>query len=521
MPDLAPYVPFPVDLLPKSIAEYVQEGARAIHCDTAYVALPLLAALAAAIGNSRCICLKHGAFRWQEPAVLWTANVGESGTAKTPAIKAALLFIERRERQAIREAERRQAEYANEMLRYEVELTAWKRSGCKQGEPEPQKPAQPVCRRFSVSDTTVEALADRLADNPRGLLAVNDELSGWFGSFGQYKAGKGADCAHYLSMYDASPLRIDRKTGERRTTYIPRAAVSICGGIQPDVLRVAFGREHFADGLAARFLLAMPPRRPARWSDAEIPHAVGERVADIFDRLWELEPDLDEDDQPRPRSLNLSPEAKTAWKDYFNRHGGEQVELDGDLAAAWSKLRGCAARLALIVHLAQWASGAEVDPDRIDQNSILAGIGLSDWFGQEAQRVYGILSESEEDREEREFLAWIKRRGGRATVREITRGLRRFRGDVVAVEKALARLVKKRLGRWVPVAHGGGPGRPASVFELLPSGDGDENTEFPGKTRIVSPSPEKNTGNGRRPRNDADTVNRLLAEAADEGAESL
>jgi hypothetical protein len=513
------YGPFPVELLPEAIGRYVQEAARSIHCDPSFIALPLLSALGAAIGNTRRIRLKRGHFPWVEPPILWTALVGYSGTAKSPAMKSALCFIERREQQEMREAERKQAEYANEQMRYEIELSAWKRTGYKKGEPEPRKPIPPAFRRFSVSDTTVEALCDRLADNPRGLLNVRDELSGLFGSFDQYKGGKGGDCAHWLSMYDASPVRIDRKTGERKAIYIPRAAVSICGGIQPDVLRRALGQEHFADGMAARFLLAMPPRHPARWSEAEIPDAVGQRVAEIFARLWGMEADLDEQDEPRPRSLGLTPEAKDTWVSYFNRHGAEQVELDGDLAAAWSKLRGCAARLALILHLAEWASGAEVNPEGIDQKSILAGIGLADWFGQEARRVYSVLGESEEEREERELVAWIAQKGGRATVRDITRGPRIYRDKVAAVEKVLTHLVKRGRGRWVPDDHGGGPGRRAHVFELIPGGDGDENSVLPGKMSIVSPSPAKKAGKDRPRPDDAEAVNRLLADAADGEAE--
>ena len=516
---MSDYNPFPVELLPEPIGPYVQEAARSIHCDSSYVALPLLSALGAAIGNTRRIVLKGGASPWTEPPILWTATVGYSGTSKSPAMKAALWFMERREQQAMQEAQRQQVDYASELMRFEAELAAWKRTGYKKGDPEPKKPTLPVCQRFSVTDTTVEALCDRLADNPRGLLQVRDELSGLFGSFDQYKSGKGGDCAHWLSMYDASPLRIDRKTGERKTIYVPRAAVAICGGIQPDVLRAALGRAHFADGLAARFLLAMPPRQAARWSEAEIPEALGQRMAGIFTMLWDLEPDQDDQGQPRPRSLGLTPEAKAAWVVYFNRHGAEQVELDGDLAAAWSKLRGYAARLALVLHQVQWAAGEELEADRIDQTSIEAGIGLSDWFGQEAQRVYAVLSESEEDREDRKLIGWIERKGGRAAIREIMRGLRQFRGEAAAVDKALARLVKRRLGRWVPDNHRGGPGRPAMSFELLPRGDGDENTELPGEIPIVSPSPVRNRGNGRPPDVDLERVNQLLAEAADEAAE--
>ena len=54
-------------------------------------------------------------------------------------------------------------------------------------------------------------------------------------------------------------------------------------------------------------------------------------------------------------------------------------------------------------------------------------------------------------------------------VRDIMRGLRRFRGDAAAVEKVLARLLKKRLGRGCPtitVATRGGPLRSSNFFHV-------------------------------------------------------
>ena len=208
----------------------------------------------------------------------------------------------------------------------------------------------------------------------------------------------------------------------------------------------------------------MPPRCAARWSEAEISKSAENALADVFVRLWALEPELDDSDQPRPRMLRLTPKAKRVWTAYFDRHAEEQVELDGDLAAAWSKLRGAAARLALILHLAGWAPGGEEEPERIDQASVEAGIGLTDWFGNEARRVYGLLCESDEEREERELTSWIDGKGGRATVRDMMRGLRRYRNDAPAIEKALARLVKRQRGRWVSENRRGGPGRPKSIL---------------------------------------------------------
>jgi hypothetical protein len=60
--------PFPIELLPEVIGNYVTEAANAIGCDPSYVALPLLASLARAIGNKRVIELKDG---YTQPAIIW------------------------------------------------------------------------------------------------------------------------------------------------------------------------------------------------------------------------------------------------------------------------------------------------------------------------------------------------------------------------------------------------------------------------------------------------------------------
>ena len=91
---------------------------------------------------------------------------------------------------------------------------------------------------YVCQDCTVEALAVLLEQHPRGLLLARDELSGWVNSFDAYKSCRGADVAHWLSMHRAEPIRVDRKTG-RRVIYVPRAAISIAGTVQPAVLKTA------------------------------------------------------------------------------------------------------------------------------------------------------------------------------------------------------------------------------------------------------------------------------------------
>ncbi len=187
--------PFPTDVLPEPFRQYVLAASKAVGTDPAYLACGILPSIAAAIGNTAVIQLKPG---WTEPAVLWVGLVGESGDLKSPITDCATRFTRKL-----------QAEQQNT------------------NSTEPDRAEEP---QLYCSDITVEALAERLQNQPRGLIVLRDELSGWLGSFNRYNRGK-ADAAHWLSMYGARELLVDRKTGRRRRIFVARASVSILGPI--------------------------------------------------------------------------------------------------------------------------------------------------------------------------------------------------------------------------------------------------------------------------------------------------
>lgn len=462
-PELLPFVPFPVDALPEPVGAFVGKAARAIGCDASLVALPVLAGMASAIGNTRRLQLKRG---WTEPAIIWAVMVGDSGTLKSPALELALRPIRKRQRDAMKRHAQAMRPHAAELAQYERAMTRWRST--KDDSDPPAKPAEPVPDRCYCDDVTIEALAALLLNQFRGLLAVRDELAGWFGAFDRYAQGKGGgDAAKWLEMHGGRPVMVDRKSGNPRTIYIPHAAVSVTGGIQPDTLRRALGTEHKDNGLAARLLLTCPPRRPKKWTEADIDPRTEAAIESIFDRLYDLQPDTDDEGEPQPRIVTLTPEGKAAWVRFVNEHGVEHAELTGELSAAWSKLEGYAARLALVLHFIRWAANDPTlqSPEAVDEASITAGVKLSRWFGHEARRVYTILAETDDERDRRRLVELIGRKGGAVTARELMQSSHQYRTADDA-EAALAELVKAGFGRWEdrePTAKGG---RPTRVFRL-------------------------------------------------------
>ncbi len=371
--------PFPLSALPRACRTMVELGADAQQVDPAFWAVPALPILAGCVGNSRVVELKPG---WTEPAVLWGATIAPSGSGKSPGLRELLRPVREHDRKLHEKTERRLADY-------ERELAAWQ--ALKPADrADQQKPLVPPMLASVVEDVTTEGLAMRSRDNPRGLLLAVDELGGWLRGFDKYRSG-GGDEQRWLSIHAAESIKIDRKGapgGHPSRIFVPRAAVSIIGTIQPGIARRCLGAQQRESGLAARLLVAAPPTKPAEWTDRTIP----ERVRDDWRRVVESLLDLRHDDA-EARRLYLTPDARRLFVEFHDKNARECFDAgkngDADLAAALAKLRGMAPRAALVVALAAAAdTGTAETVDAIDAPAMAAGIELAEWFAHEARRIY-------------------------------------------------------------------------------------------------------------------------------------
>ena len=130
------YRPFPTGVLPEPMKSFVREQSSAIGCDAAFVALPTISMLGAAIGTSRRIRLKRG---WCEPSIFWTVVVASSGSGKTPAMTAALRPAYERQRVEIDEHDQLMAAHELEIEDHDKQVQEWKKYN-KDPEQRPVKP---------------------------------------------------------------------------------------------------------------------------------------------------------------------------------------------------------------------------------------------------------------------------------------------------------------------------------------------------------------------------------------------
>lgn len=389
--------PFPVDVLPTALRDLVVAGAAAQGVDVAYWGVPAVGILAGCIGTTRSVRLKAG---WIEPAIVWAAVIAPSGAGKSPPLDALLAPV-------------REHDYALHE-RWLVQMESFREARAAKQHPEP-----PPMLQALVDDVTLEALLARHEANSRGLLLCVDELAGWVRSFNKYRSG-GGDEQTWLSIHGGRAAKVDRKGGSDGPTriYLRRTAVSVAGTIQPSVAAKYLGAEEsIGSGMAARLLLARPPVSRAMWNTRCVDPATERDYGRLARSMLNLLPDSDGD----PVVLDLDANALAEFVAYHDENGHATyeaaVEDDEGLAAALSKLRAAAPRLALVFALCRAAGdGTASMLTTVDREAMRGGIALARWFEHEARRIYVEWADHEDDDKPTDA----------ATVRLLAERLRKF-----------------------------------------------------------------------------------------------
>ena len=194
---------------------------------------PLLAVLGAAIGTTRVVEIKPG---WRESPQLWTAVVADPGSKKSPALELVMRPLYRAQQRLKTAYAQRMTVYELDRASYDKRYAAWKREKRTTTDDIPEKPHEPGFPQLFSTDATVEALAGVLEQNPRGVLFVRDELTGWARAMNQYKGGKGNDRQTWLSFWNGATVLVNRKSRKEPLT-IDNPFVSVTGCLPPGSAR--------------------------------------------------------------------------------------------------------------------------------------------------------------------------------------------------------------------------------------------------------------------------------------------
>lgn len=357
--------PFPLDTLPPGVVDLCQSSAEAVGCPVDYPASHALAVAAGATGAAYDLQIKRGFYA---PSSLWVCVVAPPGSGKSPSVAPVL-------RPVFEEQARR------------------RREGVK-------NPAY-------VSDVTIEKLAQFMTADDRGLLMVWDEMAGWLSSFNQYKAkGAGNDRAHYLSVWDGRAFKVDRKSPDSPEVFVHRPRLSICGGIQPQVLDAHRGGPE--DGLFDRFLFAFPADRglPVE-SFAEADDAAADAWSVAVGDLWKRAMHEHAGGSRRPNVVHLNDGGRPVWQAWTRELSEAAAHPDAPpyFRTVGAKLSGYAARLALVCHLLREAYG-ERPGTGVGADDMGRGVRLARYFLAHADRVHRAAGRDDRLNKARAVLRW-------------------------------------------------------------------------------------------------------------------
>lgn len=402
------------DLLPPSLAAWVQDEARAAGLPLEMIAAPVIAGAAGLIGAR--LLLRNAPNAPAVPANIWAAVCAPPASKKTHAVKTGAAALERAQRTEFERLDRIRSELETQVNKARARLDGLEGQlsrAFKGGKNAPSAPSDDELTeareqlkeaeaalkplRFVVKDSTIEKLGDIMKDNPQGVTLVIDELTGWLASF--EKAGHETDRAFFLTAANGTNSHtVDRKGGG--TTFIPRLCAGVIGGIQPAPLSKMLSEQLGAgDGLLQRFQVFIWPdvfpdfdqteqRRPLDLAQKEAAAAVLDALPSLtLEALGSVYPSGD------GAPLTYSAEAQRVYDAWEIEHASAvRDESKGEAYRAHlGKQPATFAQLALTFHALEVATlgGSHPDPLHVSGPCAALAAAWCDYLTPHAAKLWG------------------------------------------------------------------------------------------------------------------------------------
>ncbi len=259
------------------------------------------------------------------------AIVGQPSTMKTPTMEAALAPLYAFQEEWYQEWVKQKKSQETKDILIELDKREKKKQACKALKDQDEEQALALLsksleheesdddtlnkRRLIVNDVRVEKLGELLKENPRGLLLVRDELSGFLANLERKEYQ--ADRSFYLTAFNGNkPYTYDRI--ERGTIHISNATLSVIGGIQPSRIIPIIQAMHRGindDGLLQRFqMLVFPDERKERdWVDRPPNQKAWESYQEVFRSLY----DKPLGSPKHPMTIRFSADAQEMFREWW------------------------------------------------------------------------------------------------------------------------------------------------------------------------------------------------------------
>jgi len=445
--DVSPYerLPFPIEVLPEDLREFVESVADYARVLADAPALLALGAVGAAAANR--FIVRVG--REVHPVHVWILGMLLSGIGKTRVLERLSAPFQAAQaslregsggKQIARKVDRRIAEAERNRLHRRLQhllpgnpdVAAERdsiRSTLLQLEGEIESLRDLPEPTLLSDDVTIPALVQLMAAEGGPVALLSAEGSTFFRAINAAAGSEPIEPA--LQAYSAEPIRVHRVS--RPAISIERPALSLMLGTQPTVVRGLFRTGGFAGrGLWERFLFVEPePREGSTDGGGGDPSGLAcGMYASLIRSLLARSIHA-------PTELRLSDDAlqllQTYSEEVASRFG------DGDLSEefiqGWAyKIRGNVIRLAAILHIAENSD----EQQRISRKSLEGAIAVMAMCITHARHV---LAAGDSPTDTRAVIGWLQqRRLASVTVRDLERGLQRVFHEAKFLRDALTEL---------------------------------------------------------------------------------
>jgi len=402
-PKFRPAPPMNPDILPQSIAAYVNDCAKRMRIPCEMIATPMLVALGSVLGKKVCVQPRGNDTSWLEYPNLWGASILPPAMLKSPSMNAAMKFINELESHA-------QLEYSKAMMEWESDervrkleikvleskakasIRAGDKFGAKQALDRIHDVKPPVRKRFIISDATPEARLEILCENPNGVLLLRDELDGHIAQL--KKEGFENARAQELQFFDGHQDYSDDRI--KRGSHIAQGPrMALYGNLQPAKIEKYLREMHRGgsdDGYLQRLLqLAVQPTIEKEFElSITKPDLDAERLARGVFVSAEVMP-LERHaltGRVTPRVLKFDSDAQVEF-DCFLVNLENQLRGGGIanpvVAAHMGKYRGTLPKLALILALAENPRATSISSATLEK-----ALDLLLFYREHAKRIYGV-----------------------------------------------------------------------------------------------------------------------------------
>ncbi|CAA7619024.1 DUF3987 domain-containing protein [Magnetospirillum sp. SS-4] len=323
-----------------------------------YIVATALAVMAALIGNTRVIRLSWG---WDEPCALWFLLVGRASNSKSPGMRAVT--------QSLQPVLRDEAEeYRQAFKRYEAG----------------DLPSAPRNVRWISSNMSNEMLVQQGELNPRGQLILSKEGA-------PFLQGKND---FFLDSFCADSVTRDRIS--TNSNACERLLASCVGAVHPCDVEKLVARK-VGDGGLARCLVTEPERRPFAFPDEIDSHP---DLSPIFRALRAIP--LGE----TPVAVELVGQERADFEAWAQANDAKEVE--DALDYHFAKLRGIAARLAMVLDYAWAAAEGRSFPTTLSRPAVVSAIGMIERYWKPmARKVYRLRTQTGASEDAQKLARWI------------------------------------------------------------------------------------------------------------------